>query len=61
MRLTYDEIKNEIKRVLIKYGLTEEKAELCAKIHTESTYDGIYSHGTGRGGTVCSIHKKRLG
>ncbi|MDO5417958.1 MAG: 3-dehydro-L-gulonate 2-dehydrogenase [Lachnospiraceae bacterium] len=48
MRLTFDEIKKEIKRVFMKYGLSEEKAEICARIHTESTYDGIYSHGTGR-------------
>ncbi|MTI62050.1 MAG: 3-dehydro-L-gulonate 2-dehydrogenase [Firmicutes bacterium] len=48
MRLTFDEIKNEIKRVFIKYGLSEEKAETCARVHTESTYDGIYSHGTNR-------------
>ena len=48
MRLSFDEIKNEIKRVFMKYGLTEEKAEICARIHTESTYDGIYSHGTNR-------------
>ena len=32
----------------MKYGLTEEKADICARIHTESTYDGIYSHGTNR-------------
>lgn len=48
MRLSFDEIKNEIKRVFMKYGLSEEKAETCARIHTESTYDGIYSHGTNR-------------
>ncbi|AZO93339.1 3-dehydro-L-gulonate 2-dehydrogenase [Halocella sp. SP3-1] len=48
MRLTFEEIKNEIKRVFIKYGLSEEKAETCARVHTESTYDGIYSHGTNR-------------
>lgn len=48
MRLTFDEIQSEIKRVFIKYGLSEEKADICARIHTESTYDGIYSHGTNR-------------
>ena len=48
MRLSFDEIKNEIKRVFMKYGLSEEKAEICARVHTESTYDGIYSHGTNR-------------
>ena len=39
MRLTFDEIKSEIKRVLVKYGMSEEKAETCARIHTETTYD----------------------
>ena len=48
MRLTFDEIKSEIKRVLVKYGMSEEKAETCARIHTETTYDGVYSHGTNR-------------
>ena len=48
MRLSFEEIQQEIKRVFMKYGLTEEKADICARIHTESTYDGIYSHGTNR-------------
>lgn len=48
MRLSFEEICQEIKRVFLKYGLSEEKAEICARIHTESTYDGIYSHGTNR-------------
>lgn len=48
MRLSFDEIQQEIKRVFMKYGMSEEKADTCARIHTESTYDGIYSHGTNR-------------
>ena len=48
MRLAFDEIKNEIQRVFEKYGMSPEKAETCARIHTESTYDGIYSHGSNR-------------
>ncbi|QSX09192.1 3-dehydro-L-gulonate 2-dehydrogenase [Alkalibacter rhizosphaerae] len=48
MRLTFDEIYQEIKNVFMKNGLSEEKASLCAKVHTESTYDGIYSHGVNR-------------
>jgi 3-dehydro-L-gulonate 2-dehydrogenase len=48
MRLSFDEIQSEIKRVFMNYGMTEEKADICARIHTESTYDGIYSHGTNR-------------
>ncbi len=48
MRLTFEEIEREIKRVFMKYGMSEERAGICARVHTESTYDGIYSHGTGR-------------
>ena len=58
MRLTFDEIKNEIKRVFMKYGVSEEKAETLARIHTESTYDGIYSHGTGRVARFADYLKK---
>lgn len=48
MRLSFEEIKAEILRVFIAHGMTAEKAEICATIHTETTYDGIYSHGVGR-------------
>lgn len=48
MRLSFDEIQKEIKRVFVKYGMSEEKAEVCARVHTESTNDGIYSHGVNR-------------
>ncbi len=48
MRLTFEEIEEQIKKVFIRYGMSEEKAAVCARVHTESTYDGIYSHGTGR-------------
>lgn len=48
MRLSFQEIFEETKRIFVKYGMSEDKAETCARIHTESTYDGIYSHGTNR-------------
>ena len=48
MRVSFQQLQDEIKRVFVKYGLSEEKAEICARIHTESTYDGIYSHGVNR-------------
>nr|WP_139348710.1 3-dehydro-L-gulonate 2-dehydrogenase [Clostridium sp. Marseille-P2415] len=53
MRVSYDEMKAAIKRAFIKHGLSEEKAEICAKIHTETTYDGVYSHGTNRVARFC--------
>lgn len=48
MRIEFDILKNEIKRVFIKYGMNEDKAEVCANIHAESSRDGIYSHGANR-------------
>ncbi len=48
MRVPFDEMKSEFKRVFCKYGMTEEKAEICAAIHAESSRDGIYSHGANR-------------
>ncbi|MBQ0000632.1 MAG: 3-dehydro-L-gulonate 2-dehydrogenase [Clostridiales bacterium] len=48
MRVSFDELKSEIKRVFVKNGMSDEKADFCAQIHTESTYDGIYSHGVNR-------------
>ncbi|SMP59038.1 3-dehydro-L-gulonate 2-dehydrogenase [Anoxynatronum buryatiense] len=48
MRLTFDELYGEIKRAFVKCGMSEEKASVCARVHSESTYDGIYSHGVNR-------------
>lgn len=48
MRVSFDEMKNEIERVFIKHGMSKEKAATCARIHTESSCDGIYSHGSNR-------------
>ncbi|PKM52670.1 MAG: 3-dehydro-L-gulonate 2-dehydrogenase [Firmicutes bacterium HGW-Firmicutes-7] len=48
MKVTFEEMKNEIKRVFMKYGMSEEKAETCARIHTETSCDGIFSHGSNR-------------
>ena len=35
-------MKAEI-RVMLKAGLSEEKAEICAQTHTEGSRDGVYS------------------
>lgn len=48
MRIPFDEMKQIIKQVFINNGMSEDKAEICARIHTESSRDGIYSHGTNR-------------
>lgn len=48
MRVPFEEMKSEIKRVFLKCGMSEDRAELCASIHAESSRDGIYSHGANR-------------
>ncbi|MDR1784997.1 MAG: 3-dehydro-L-gulonate 2-dehydrogenase [Spirochaetaceae bacterium] len=48
IRISYDTMKGEFKRVFLKCGMDLEKSEVCAKIHTESSLDGVYSHGANR-------------
>lgn len=48
MRIPFEQVKAEVKRVMMKAGLSEEQAEICAQVHTESSRDGVYSHGLNR-------------
>ena len=48
MRVSFDEMYSEIKRVFMKYGMEEARAAQCARVHTESNLDGIFSHGSNR-------------
>lgn len=48
MRLSYETIHSELVRVLIKTGFTEQRAELCATLFTDTQRDGVYSHGLNR-------------
>lgn len=47
-RIPFAEMKATIKKALLNAGMPEENAEVCAKIHTESSRDGVYSHGLNR-------------
>jgi 3-dehydro-L-gulonate 2-dehydrogenase len=48
MRVPFDEVKETIKQALLNAGLSEKQAEICAQIHTESSADGVESHGLNR-------------
>lgn len=48
MRVSYDELKSQFRRVLISRGFSEEKAEIGATIIVENSCDGVYSHGLNR-------------
>jgi len=45
MRIPFETMYDEFLRILIKEGFTDKKARLCARIFTESSLDGVYSHG----------------
>lgn len=48
MRISFAEMQAEFKRVLVKKGLSEEMAEESALLMTETSCDGVYSHGVNR-------------
>ncbi|MEA9391140.1 3-dehydro-L-gulonate 2-dehydrogenase [Acerihabitans sp. TG2] len=47
-RINFNEMKNTVKKAFLNAGLPDAKADICAQIHTESSCDGIYSHGVNR-------------
>jgi 3-dehydro-L-gulonate 2-dehydrogenase len=47
-RIPFDELKATIKSAFQHAGMPEENADLCARIHAESSRDGVYSHGLNR-------------
>jgi 3-dehydro-L-gulonate 2-dehydrogenase len=48
MRVAFDTIKSEFKRILLALGFNEQKADQCALIFAENSRDGVYTHGLNR-------------
>ena len=48
MRVPYQDMYNEFVRVLLKYGFSEEKAKISAKLYADASCDGVYTHGLNR-------------
>lgn len=48
MFVKFEEMKSTIKKALLNAGLSEEQADICAQVHTESSRDGVESHGLNR-------------
>jgi 3-dehydro-L-gulonate 2-dehydrogenase len=44
LRIPFEEMEQTICRAFIKARLTENTAAICARIHTESSCDGEFSH-----------------
>lgn len=47
-KVSFEIMKKEVKRVLLSVGMDEKKADICAQVHSESSADGVYSHGLNR-------------
>ena len=48
LRVKYEDMLNEFKRVLVSRGFTEENALSAATVFAQNSLDGIYSHGINR-------------
>jgi 3-dehydro-L-gulonate 2-dehydrogenase len=48
IRISYAEMLQIFRQVLMRNGFTESKADSCARIFAENSVDGIYSHGINR-------------
>lgn len=48
IRIPYDTVFSTVKQAFLQMGLSEEQAQQCAGIHTESSLEGIESHGLNR-------------
>ena len=47
-RIPFATVQQVVAEAFIKAGMNEQDANTCARIHTESSCDGIYSHGLNR-------------
>ena len=47
-RIPFEPVQEQLERVLRKLEFTEARAQRCARLFTETTCDGVYSHGVNR-------------
>lgn len=47
-RIPFDEMRQTITEAFVRAGMDESDATTCATAHTESSCDGVYSHGLNR-------------
>lgn len=48
MKVSFEQLKAEFKRVLVQLNFSDDRAELCAHIFAGNSRDGVYSHGLNR-------------
>lgn len=60
MRVSFEEMQSTFYEVLTRLGFPEKKARLCAKIFTDNSLHGVYSHGLNRFPTFVNYVKEGL-
>jgi 3-dehydro-L-gulonate 2-dehydrogenase len=48
IRIPFPELKATIEKAFVRAGMPEARADTCARVHTETTCDGVNSHGINR-------------
>jgi 3-dehydro-L-gulonate 2-dehydrogenase len=48
LRISFEELRQTLRRVLLKVGFEQGRAELCARLFAETDCDGVYTHGLNR-------------
>lgn len=48
MKVTFEQLKDAFKRVLLARGIAVETADACAEMFARTTESGVYSHGVNR-------------
>lgn len=48
MKIFFNELREVLNRLFVKYQFTPEKAGLLSRVYAESTLDGVFSHGINR-------------
>lgn len=47
-RLPFEEVQRTLADVLVRLGMTNDRAQTCARLFAETTRDGVYTHGINR-------------
>lgn len=58
MTVTFSELKETMKKVLLELSFPEKKADICADIFASNSRDGVYSHGLNRFPVFVDLVKK---
>ena len=48
IRIGFGEVKGTLEEILLRQGFSDARAEMCARLFSETSLDGIYSHGLNR-------------